>query len=85
MVATMNDRFGRKPMAQDPSELLEELQRARYRERSLEAALIRKSAELHASEAKVRRVQASLSWRATRPLRLVAKLLRSAKRLLSAK
>ena len=54
----------------------EELERARYREKALEAALIRWRKEAAAAEEKIRRIQRTLSWRLTKPLRLVGRVLR---------
>ena len=59
--------------------LLEEIERARYRERALEAALVRRIESLAAAEAKaeskVRRMERSLSWRITKPLRLLRRVI----------
>ena len=66
---------------QSVSSLAEELERARYRERSLESALIRSLKDLAASEAKLKSVRSSLLYRISRPLRLVAGALRRVKRL----
>ena len=67
--------------------LLEEIERARYRERALEAALVRRIESLAAAEAKaeskVRRMERSLSWRITKPLRLLRRILRGGKQLAS--
>ncbi len=67
--------------------LLEEIERAHYRERALEAALVRRIESLAAAEAKaeskVRRMERSLSWRITKPLRLLRKILRGGKHLAS--
>ena len=54
---------------QSASFLAEELERARYRERSLETALIRSLEE-------IRSLRSSPSWRITRPLRLFSKAMR---------
>jgi predicted nucleic acid-binding Zn-ribbon protein len=56
--------------------LQHELERARYREEALEAALIRRRKELAAAEEKIRRIQRTLSWRVTKPLRLASRVLR---------
>jgi hypothetical protein len=56
--------------------LQEELERARYREKALEAALIRRREELAAAETKIHRIQRTLSWRITGPLRVVRRALR---------
>ena len=56
--------------------LEDELERARYREEALEAALIRRRKDLIASEEKIRRIQRTLSWRVTKPLRLASRVLR---------
>jgi hypothetical protein len=56
--------------------LEEELERARYREKALEVALIRRRKELTASEEQIRRIQRTLSWRITKPLRLAGRVLR---------
>ena len=56
--------------------LEEELERARYREKALEVALIRRRKDLTASEEKIRRIQRTLSWRITKPLRLAGRVLR---------
>jgi hypothetical protein len=56
--------------------LEEELKRARYREKALEVALIRRRKELTASEEQIRRIQRTLSWRITKPLRLAGRVLR---------
>jgi hypothetical protein len=65
--------------------LLDEIERGRYRERTLEAALIRRLEDLAAvetkAEARIRRMERSLSWRITRPLRLLRKMLRGGKAL----
>ena len=55
--------------------LAEELERARYRERSLETALIRSLEE-------IRSLRSSPSWRFTRPLRLFSKAMRRVRRLM---
>jgi hypothetical protein len=65
--------------------LLEEIERARYRERALEAALLRRLEGLAAVEAKaearIRHMENSLSWRITRPLRLLRKIMRRSKQI----
>jgi hypothetical protein len=65
--------------------LLEEIERARYRERALEAALVRRIESLAAAEAKaeskIRRMERSLSWRITKPVRLLRKILSRGKQL----
>jgi hypothetical protein len=65
--------------------LLDEIERGRYRERALEAALIRRLEDLAAvetkAEARIRRMERSLSWRITKPLRLLRKVLRGGKAL----
>jgi len=65
--------------------LVEEIERARYREKALEAALIQRLEQIAAmeakTEAKVRRMERSLSWRITKPLRLLRKMLRGGKAL----
>ena len=66
---------------QSVSSLAEELERARYRERSLESALIRSLKDLAESEARIKALRSSLSWRVSHPLRLVAGALRRVKRL----
>ena len=67
--------------------LLEEIERARYRERALEAALVRRIESLAAAEAKAelkfRRMERSLSWRMTKPLRLISRILRRGKQIAS--
>lgn len=63
------------------SSLAEELERARYRERSLESALIRSLEDLAASEAKLKSLRSSLRWRISHPTQLVAGVLRRVKRL----
>jgi hypothetical protein len=65
--------------------LLDEIERGRYRERALEAALIRRLEDLAVvetkAEARIRRMERSLSWRITKPLRLLRKVLRGGKAL----
>jgi hypothetical protein len=66
--------------------LLEEIERGRYRERALEAALIRRLEDIAAVEEKVgeeiEHLKSSLSWRITKPLRLVGGALRRGKQLI---
>ena len=70
-----------EPTSASERSLQEEIERGKYRERALEAALIRRLEDLAASEARIKSLQSSLSWRITRPLRLVARGLRRVKRL----
>jgi hypothetical protein len=60
--------------------LVEEIERARYREQALEAALIRRLSDLNAAEEKLRAMRRSLSWRVTKPLRLLVRVIRGIKR-----
>ena len=66
--------------------LLEEIERGRYRERALEAALIRRLEDIAAVEGKVgeeiEHLKSSLSWRITKPLRLIGEALRRGKQLI---
>lgn len=73
--------MAREPTSASERSLQEEIERGKYRERALEAALIRRLEDLAASEARMKSLQSSLSWRITRPLRLVARGLRRVKRL----
>jgi len=73
--------MAREPTSASERSLQEEIERGKYRERALEAALIRRLEDLAASEARIKSLQSSLSWRITRPLRLVARGLRRVKRL----
>ena len=70
-----------KTERQSASSLAEELERARYRERTLESALLRSLKDLAESEARIKALRSSHSWRVSRPLRLVAGVLRRIKRL----
>jgi hypothetical protein len=75
------------PVAQNVRSLVEEISRARYREAALEAALIRRHEQIAAieakAEAKVRRMEGSLSWRLTKPLRLLGRGLRRGMKLVN--
>jgi hypothetical protein len=66
--------------------LLEEIERGRYRERALEAALIRRLEDIAAVEERVgveiEHLKSSLSWRITKPLRLIGEALRRGKQLI---
>ena len=77
----------KSPAAPSVRSLVEEISRARYREAALEAALIRRHEQIAAieakAEAKVRRMEGSLSWRLTKPLRLLGRGLRRGMKLVN--
>jgi hypothetical protein len=69
------DDHAQKTKGQSVSPLAEELERARYRERSLEAALVRSLEE-------IKSLRSSRLWRITRRLRFFSRVMRRVKRLM---